>query len=125
MRPTENSGSSPRPSSNSTVPGRTSLPMRPSEPNASGRLDPAASQEQEDAYFTELLSYSVDRLSKEPELLKTDAEHIRQQMQASSRATASESLISCAGGASCPLLVLVSSDCFVRVASVPALSIVM
>ena len=71
------------------MPGRTSLPARPSEPNASGKLDTAVSQEQEDAYFTELLSYSVDRLSKEPELLKTDAEHIRQQMQARNWAAAS------------------------------------
>ena len=94
MRPTENGSMSPRPSSSSTMPGRTSLPTRPSEPNASGRLDPAASQEQEDTYFTELLSYSVDRLSKEPELLKTDAEHIRQQMQAGYQVAASQSPVS-------------------------------
>ena len=97
MRPTENGGITSRPSSSSTMPGRISLATRPSETNASGKLDQAVSQEQEDAYFTELLSYSVDRLSKEPELLKTDAEHIRQQMQASAQATAPGSLLSCAG----------------------------
>ena len=103
MRPTENGGMSPRPSSSSMMPSRTSLPTRPSEPKVSGRLDPAVSQEQEDAYFTELLSFSVDRLSKEPELLKTDAEHIRQQMQASTQVTASGSLASCTGEPLAPI----------------------
>ena len=40
-------------------------------------------QEQEDAYFTELLSYSLERLGKEPELLKADQDHLRKQAQES------------------------------------------
>ena len=40
-------------------------------------------QEQEDAYFTELLSYSLDRLGKEPELLKADQDHLRKQAEES------------------------------------------
>lgn len=39
--------------------------------------------EQEDAYFTELLSYSLDRLGKEPELLRSDQEHLRRQAEES------------------------------------------
>lgn len=38
-------------------------------------------QEQEDAYFTELLSYSLERLGKEPELLKADQDHLRKQAE--------------------------------------------
>ncbi len=40
-------------------------------------------QEQEDAYFTELLSYSLERLGKEPELLKADQDHLRNQAEES------------------------------------------
>ena len=40
-------------------------------------------QEQEDAYFTELLSYSLERLGKEPELLKADQDHLRKQAEES------------------------------------------
>ena len=40
-------------------------------------------QEQEDAYFTELLSYSLERLGKEPELLKADQDHITKQAEES------------------------------------------
>lgn len=41
----------------------------------------AALKEQQDAYFAELLSYSLERLSKEPELLQVDAEQLRRSMQ--------------------------------------------
>ncbi|GBG81990.1 hypothetical protein CBR_g34170 [Chara braunii] len=35
----------------------------------------------QDAYLSELLSYSLERLNKEPELLRADADRIRRQMQ--------------------------------------------
>lgn len=35
----------------------------------------------QDAYLSELLSYSLERLNKEPELLRSDAERVRRQMQ--------------------------------------------
>lgn len=41
----------------------------------------AALKEQQDAYFAELLSYSTERLAKEPELLQVDAEQLRRSMQ--------------------------------------------
>eukprot|EP00850_Spirogloea_muscicola_P000291 SM000001S04693 [mRNA] locus=s1:1686160:1693987:+ [translate_table: standard] len=37
--------------------------------------------ELQDAYLSELLSYSLEHLSKEPELLRTEAERIQRQMQ--------------------------------------------
>ena len=40
-------------------------------------------QEQEEAYFTELLSYSLERLGKEPELLQADQDHLRKQAEES------------------------------------------
>ncbi|KAK9811427.1 hypothetical protein WJX72_003806 [[Myrmecia] bisecta] len=45
--------------------------------------EPSSQRQQEDAYFTELLSYSLERLSKEPELLKADQDQIRRQKQES------------------------------------------
>ena len=39
--------------------------------------------EQEDAYFTELLSYSLERLGKEPELLSADQEHLKRRAEES------------------------------------------
>ena len=44
-----------------------------------GQTDTDAGASQEDAYFTELLSYSLERLSKEPELLKADQEETQRQ----------------------------------------------
>ncbi|GJP86774.1 hypothetical protein CLOP_g16756 [Closterium sp. NIES-67] len=38
-------------------------------------------EELQDAYLSELLSYSLDRLNKEPELLRSDAERVQRQMQ--------------------------------------------
>ncbi|KAI3435879.1 hypothetical protein D9Q98_001937 [Chlorella vulgaris] len=38
-------------------------------------------QQEESAYFSELLSYSLERLSKEPELLRADQEQLRRQLQ--------------------------------------------
>ena len=38
-------------------------------------------QHEEGAYFSELLSYSLERLSKEPELLRADQEQLRRQLQ--------------------------------------------
>ena len=38
--------------------------------------------EQQDSYFSELLSYSLERLSKEPDLLKADGEQIKRSIQA-------------------------------------------
>ncbi|CAI5983029.1 unnamed protein product [Closterium sp. NIES-64] len=38
-------------------------------------------EELQDAYLSELLSYSLDRLNKEPELLRADAERVQRQMQ--------------------------------------------
>lgn len=38
-------------------------------------------QEQQDAYFSELLSYSLERLAKEPELLRVDQEQIKRSIQ--------------------------------------------
>lgn len=43
-------------------------------------LGPAADQESA-AYFSELLSYSLERLSKEPELLRADQEQLRRSLQ--------------------------------------------
>lgn len=40
-----------------------------------------ALQESQDAYFSELLSYSLERLAKEPELLRVDQEQIRRSIQ--------------------------------------------
>ncbi|CAK0785769.1 hypothetical protein CVIRNUC_008980 [Coccomyxa viridis] len=40
--------------------------------------------EQSDAYFSDLLSYSLERLSKEPELLKADQEQLKRQSQKAS-----------------------------------------
>lgn len=34
----------------------------------------------EDAYLSDLLSYSLERLNKEPELLKADGERVRRSM---------------------------------------------
>lgn len=39
------------------------------------------SQEESAAYFSELLSYSLERLGKEPELLRADQEALRRQLQ--------------------------------------------
>lgn len=36
--------------------------------------------EREDVYLSELLSYSLERLNKEPELLRTDCERIQRQL---------------------------------------------
>lgn len=41
----------------------------------------AALKEQQDAYFAELLSYSLERLTKEPELLQVDTEQLKRSMQ--------------------------------------------
>ncbi|PNX64455.1 conserved oligomeric golgi complex subunit 8-like protein, partial [Trifolium pratense] len=41
---------------------------------------PLASESQQ-PYVSELLSFTLDRLHKEPELLRVDAERIRRQMQ--------------------------------------------
>ena len=57
---------------------RTSI-SKPAPPQKSSIQD----QEQEDAYFTELLSYSLERLGKEPELLKADQDHLRKQAEES------------------------------------------
>lgn len=40
-----------------------------------------ALQEQQDSYFSELLSYSLERLAKEPELLRVDQEQIKRSIQ--------------------------------------------
>ncbi|KAK9918366.1 hypothetical protein WJX75_003530 [Coccomyxa subellipsoidea] len=40
-----------------------------------------AEREQAEAYFSDLLSYSLERLSKEPELLKADQDQLRRQAQ--------------------------------------------
>lgn len=40
-----------------------------------------ANPEETSAYFSELLSYSLDRLAKEPELLRADQEQLRRQLQ--------------------------------------------
>lgn len=41
----------------------------------------AASSARQDAYFSELLTYSLERLAKEPELLKEDQKQLRRQQQ--------------------------------------------
>lgn len=38
-------------------------------------------QQEESSYFSELLSYSLERLSKEPELLRADQEQLHRQLQ--------------------------------------------
>jgi hypothetical protein len=50
---------------------------------ASGSAVEDAHQAEEDqaAYFSELLSFSLERLSKEPELLRADQEQLRRQLQ--------------------------------------------
>lgn len=40
-----------------------------------------ANPEETSAYFSELLSYSLERLAKEPELLRADQEQLRRQLQ--------------------------------------------
>ncbi|GKV00107.1 hypothetical protein SLEP1_g12854 [Rubroshorea leprosula] len=54
----------------------------PSSPPTSARdnLVPLASASQQ-PYVSELLSFTLDRLHKEPELLRVDAERIQRQMQ--------------------------------------------
>lgn len=42
---------------------------------------PSDLKQEDAAYFSELLSYSLERLSKEPELLKADQEHIKRQIE--------------------------------------------
>nr|XP_023876538.1 uncharacterized protein LOC111988962 [Quercus suber] len=41
----------------------------------------SSSSSAQQPYFSELLSFNLDRLQKEPELLRVDAERIRRQMQ--------------------------------------------
>lgn len=41
----------------------------------------AERQQVQEDYFSELLGYSVDRLSKEPELLRADQDQLRRQIQ--------------------------------------------
>ncbi|KAF3447285.1 hypothetical protein FNV43_RR12467 [Rhamnella rubrinervis] len=52
----------------------------PEETSTVGSLLPLASVSQQ-PYVSELLSFTLDRLHKEPELLRVDAERIRRQMQ--------------------------------------------
>ncbi|KAK9099405.1 hypothetical protein Syun_026450 [Stephania yunnanensis] len=52
----------------------------PEEPAMASGLLPLASVSQQ-PYVSELLSFTLDRLHKEPELLRVDAERIRRQMQ--------------------------------------------
>ncbi|KAK9131247.1 hypothetical protein Sjap_011734 [Stephania japonica] len=52
----------------------------PEEPTMASGLLPLASGSQQ-PYVSELLSFTLDRLHKEPELLRVDAERIRRQMQ--------------------------------------------
>ena len=63
-------------------------PLRGGSLSASGGLATddaaavaAASSARQDAYFSELLTYSLERLAKEPELLKEDQKQLRRQQQ--------------------------------------------
>jgi len=47
---------------------------------AAGSTNCAAMADLEDAYLSDLLSYSLERLNKEPELLKADGERVRRSM---------------------------------------------
>lgn len=72
--------------SSATAPSRSH--GRPSfstqdKPGKAGYKSSKPDAEQEDAYFTELLSYSLDRLGKEPELLRGDQEHLKRQAEES------------------------------------------
>lgn len=60
--------------------GRASF-SKPSASKPRAETPSIHDQEQEDAYFTELLSYSLERLGKEPELLKADQDHLRKQAE--------------------------------------------
>lgn len=60
--------------------GRVSF-SKPASSKLGQRKPSIQDQEQEDAYFTELLSYSLERLGKEPELLKADQDHLRKQAE--------------------------------------------
>lgn len=52
------------------------------ETRPDGALSPVGDREAgEDAYFSELLGYSLERLSKEPELLAADQDHLRRKVQ--------------------------------------------
>ena len=51
--------------------------------NRPGQKSAKTQHEQEDAYFTELLSYSLERLGKEPELLRADQEHLKRRAEES------------------------------------------
>ena len=42
---------------------------------------PVSAEEADDAFTSELLSYSLERLNKEPELLRADGDRVRRQMQ--------------------------------------------
>jgi len=55
------------------------MELRSSESEAALPL-PLASESQQ-PYVSELLSFTLDRLHKEPELLRVDADRIRRQMQ--------------------------------------------
>lgn len=63
-------------------PGRPSFTAKDTS-SRPGHQGSKSSVEQEDAYFTELLSYSLDRLGKEPELLRADQEHLKRQAEES------------------------------------------
>ena len=71
-------------SSLSSAPAMAALPLSAAAaaapPPPAGAAAAAADQESA-AYFSELLSYSLERLSKEPELLRADQEALRRQAQ--------------------------------------------
>lgn len=48
-----------------------------------GQKHSKSQAEQEDVYFTELLSYSLERLGKEPELLRAAQEHLKRRAEES------------------------------------------
>lgn len=62
--------------------GRSSFSSKDAS-NKAGKNSSKPSVEQEDAYFTELLSYSLERLGKEPELLRTEQDHLKRQAEES------------------------------------------
>ncbi|BDA46656.1 Conserved oligomeric Golgi complex subunit 8 [Coccomyxa sp. Obi] len=82
-----------------------------------------AEREQAEAYFSDLLSYSLERLSKEPELLRADQDQLRRQAQEATK-THYRAFIAAAEGLETTLAELEGVSCHLDAlaADLPALS---
>ena len=73
-----------RPSSSGGSFGGGLVSQTPLDRSQSSLKSPKAPNRGSDAYLTELLSYSLDRLRKEPELLKEEKQTIEKNIQTTS-----------------------------------------